>query len=277
MPTLAEVLKAANVKDEVIAGLPPDVVAAVTGFVTQADTTLQTAAQKEAAAQESLRLAKLTEKDTQDYVANYGVTLDKVGSIEAKYKALNTYVESLKAQGFELPDLPADAKPVVPGSPAIGGNAVDANKLKAEVRGEAGAVMAIYFDANNEHQRLYGYPIPDSANAIASEAAQARKPIAQYLAEKYKFADKRREKETADRESSIAAEVKKRTEEAERKIAEKYASNPNLRAGVDSRNSVLPIKHEQFEKANGNIPHRERMNRMLENLHKDVAQIRQTA
>src|SRR5580698_2840988 len=98
MPTLAEVLKAANVKEEVIAGLPPDVVAAITGFVSQADTTLQTAAQKDVEAKETLRLAQLADKDTKDYVANYGISLTEVGSAKAEAKALRTYLESLKAQ-----------------------------------------------------------------------------------------------------------------------------------------------------------------------------------
>jgi hypothetical protein len=280
MPTLQEVLKAANVKEEVIAGLPPDVVAAITGFVSQADTTLQTAAQKDVEAKETLRLAQLADKDTKDYVANYGISLTEVGSAKAEAKALRTYLESLKAQGFdvEIPAAPASgAAAVVPGSPAMGGNAVDYNRLKSEVRGEAGAVMSIFLDANNEHIRLFGTPIPDSSQAIANEAAQARKPLAQYLAEKYQFAAKRKEKETADYNARVAADAKKIIDAERQKDAERLASNPNLRQGETSRSSVIPIKHDEFEKANGNIPHRERMGRMLEKIRKDTAAIRQTA
>jgi hypothetical protein len=49
-------------------------------------------------------------------------------------------------------------KPVVPGSPPIGGNAVDEGKIL----GKVGSVMSQWLDANNEHIRLYGVPIPDS-------------------------------------------------------------------------------------------------------------------
>lgn len=279
MPTLIEILKTNGIAEDVIAGLPPAVVTAVTGYVSQADTTLQTAAQKEAAAAEALRQAALEKDDINRYVENYGNSLTKVASVEAENKALKTYLESLKTQGFEI-TLPSAADPAatpaVPGSPAIGGN-VDVSKLVAQVRGEAGAVMAAYLDANNEHLRLLGTPIPDSSQTIAAEAARARKPIGEYLAEKYKFAEKRKEKQEAEYKARVDADVKARLDEEHRKEAEARASNPNLRPGESSRNSVLPIRHDQFEKANGNKPRNERMRNMLENIHKDTAALRQTA
>lgn len=274
MPTLAEVLKAANVKDEVIAGLPPDVVAAVTGFVSQADTTLQTAAQKETEAREALRLAQLQDKDTKDYVANYGIALTEVGSAKAEAEALRTYLKSLKDQGFDV-QIPA-ATAAVPGSPAMGGN-VDVKQLTSQIRGEVGAVFSSYIDANNEHIRLYGYPIPDNSTNIAAQATQARKPVGQFIAEKYNFEGKRKEKADADYQARVDADVKKKVDAERQKDAERLASNPNLRAGEPSRSSVLPIKHDQFQEASGNIPRRERTQRMLQNIHKEVAAIRQTA
>jgi hypothetical protein len=278
MPTLADVLKSAGVKDEVISGLPPDVVSAVNGYVSQADTTLQTAAQKEAAAQEALRQAALEKKDINDYVETYGNSLTKTASVEAENKALKTYLESLKTQGFDI-QLPAasSSAAVVPGSPAMGANAVDANKIMETVRGQVGSVMSQFLDANNEHIRLYGVPIPDASTDVAAQAAQARKPIGQFLAEKYKFADKRKEQEASARQKEIDSQVKQRLDEEHRKEAEARASNPNLRAGETSRSSVLPIKHDDFQKSSGMVPRRERMGRMLENIHKDVAASRQSA
>jgi len=270
--TVAEILKAANLKDEVIAGLPPEVVTALTGYVSQADTTLQTASQKETAAAEALRQAGLEKADVQKYVEEYGTSLSKNASVEAENKALKTYLETLKAQGFEieLPKVTPEVKPVVPGSPAIGANAVDEGKIL----GKVGSVMSQWLDANNEHIRLYGTPIPDASTDIAAQAASARKPIGEFLAEKYKFVETRKRKEAAAYEARVAADAKKIVDEHDRKAAEARGSNPNLRSGEISRNSVVPIKHEDFEKAGGNVPRRERMTRMLDAVHKDIAAAR---
>lgn len=272
MATVAELLKAANVKDEVIAGLPPDVVTALTGYVSQADTTLQTAAEKETAAAEALRQAGLEKADVQKYVEDYGTSLSKSASVEAENKALKTYLESLKAQGFEieLPKVTGDVKPVVPGSPAIGGNAVDEGKIL----GKVGSVLSQWLDANNEHIRLYGTPIPDSSTSVAAEAASARKSVGEYIAEKYKFSETRKTKEAATYQAKVDADVKTKVDAALRAEAEKRGNNPNLRAGETSRNSMVPIKHEDFEKAGGNVPRRERMARMLDAVHRDVAAAR---
>lgn len=282
MPSLAEILKAANVKDEVIAGLPQEVTSAITGYVSQAETTLQTANQERSAAAEDRRIAGEDRKDIENYVNTYKNSLVKEGSTQAELTALKSYIESLKTQGFELPALPvaasSDGKSAVPGSPAIGANAVDVNKIVSQVRGEAGAVMAQFLDANNEHIRLYGVPIPDSSASIAREAAEARKTVSQFLSDKYHFPEKRKENETAAYNARVAADVKKQLDAEHAKEAEARASNPNLRFGEPSRNSTItPMKHEDFQNLGGNIPRRERLNRMLNSIHKEVAQIQQTA
>lgn len=273
MPTVAEVLKAANVKDEVVAGLPPEVVSALNGYVSTAETTLKTAEQKQEEAAEALRQAGFEKQEIENYVKQYGDSLTETASVKAQNEAMKKYLESLKAQGFDVTIPGADSKPAVPGSPA-GVPAVDENKIINQVRGEVGSVFAQYVDANNEHIRLYGQPIPDSSESVAAEAARARKPVGAYLAEKYKFAETRKQKEETDRQKDRDAYAKTKVEEALRLEAEKRGSNPNLRAGESSRNSVIPIKHDDFEKATGNVPRRERLSRMLDNVHKDVAAAR---
>ena len=272
MPTVAEVLKAAKITDEIVAGLPPEVVTALTGYVSQADTTLQTAAEKEADAVEKLRQAELQDQETHNYVAKYGTTLTEVASAQAEVKALRTYLESLKTQGFEV-QIPAaeTAKAVVPGSPAIGANAVDAEK---KILNTVGTVLAAYTNANNEHIRLYGTPIPDSFEDLTEAGQQARKPFSQYLSERYKFAETRKTKDNEAYEARVKADAAKIVAEERRKDAELRGSNPNLRAGESSRNSVVPIKHDDFQKATENIPRRERLARMLDAVHKDVAAAR---
>ena len=58
MPTVAEVLKAAGVAEEVAAGLPKEVVNALTGYVSEADTKLSTAAEEAKKAEEARRQAR---------------------------------------------------------------------------------------------------------------------------------------------------------------------------------------------------------------------------
>jgi hypothetical protein len=272
MPTVAEVLKAANIADDVAAGLPPDVVKALTGYVAQADAKLGTAAEEARKAEEARRQAELERTEINSYVENYGTSLTKMASVEAKNEALTTYLKTLKTQGFTVPDeLIAGETPgrraAVPGSPAEGGNAVDEKKIL----GRVGSVMSQWFDANNEHIRLYGVPIPDQSEALALEADRARKPLGQYAAEKYKFSDKRQEvaaAETKKREDVIRKEER---EKIEREHAESNGSNPNLRSGEGSRQPYIPkIKSDDFHKADGNVPQRDRLARMKEKIHADV-------
>jgi hypothetical protein len=138
--------------------------------------------------------------------------------------------------------------------------------------------MSQWLDANNEHIRLYGTPIPDPSTNIAEEAARARKPVGEYIAEKYKFRERQGAKEKEVYDARVAADVKTKVDETLRVEAEKRGSNPNLRPGESSRAShVAPIKSEEFHKSDGNVPRRERERRLLENLHKDVEQIRSVA
>lgn len=280
MATVEEILKSAGVADDVAAGLPKEVLAAFNGITTEAATKLSAAAQESHKAEEARRQAELEREEIENYVSKYETSLNQQGSLKAKYDASVAYLKSLKAQGFdvEIPDEAAAGgdgkKAAVPGSPAIGGNAVD----EGRILGKVGSVMSQWLDANNEHIRLYGVPIPDSSTEIGTEAARARKPVGEYLAEKYKFADKRKEKQDSEYQARVDRDVKAKVDEERRKDAEKNGSNPNLRAGEASRASIVPkIKSEEFHKGDGNVPVRERHRRLLENLHKDVEQIRSAA
>lgn len=279
MPTLAEILKTAGIADEVAAGLPKEVVTAITGFVAEADTKLTTAAAEATKAEEARRQAELERKEINEYVEKYGTTVTEVASANARADAYETYLKSLKAQGFEikipgLDDKKTTPEPIVPGSPAKGGNAVS----EAEILGKVGNVMEQWLDANNEHMRLYGTPIPDGSRAVADEAARARVPLGKYIETKYKFADARKAKEDKAFQDKVDAEVAKKLEVKKREDAERFGNNPNLRGGESSRQSTLPkIKSEDFHKSDGNQTRRERMSRMLGNIHKDVEAVRNSA
>jgi hypothetical protein len=191
MPTLAELLKSAGIAEDVAAGVPKEVAAAIETHLTAADTTFKSASEKEEAAREALRISGLKEKEITEYVEKYGTSLTTLANTQAENKALRTYLESLKAQGFEV-EIPAAGAAPKSAPTAAGGN-VDENTILTKVRGEAGMLLSSYVDINNEHIRLYGTPIPDDAETLFAEARNARKDPKTYAAERYKFAAKREE------------------------------------------------------------------------------------
>ena len=75
MPTVSEVLKAAGIADDVANGLPKEVVSALTGFVSEADSKLSTAAQEAQKAEEARRQAEIERKEITEYVAKYETSL----------------------------------------------------------------------------------------------------------------------------------------------------------------------------------------------------------
>ena len=270
MATVAEILKAAGIGDEIAAGLPKEVVTALTGYVSEADTKLTTAQKEAEKAAELRRQAALEKDETKTYVEQYGTKLTDQASLQAKYDATVTYLKSLKDQGFDItiPEVTPGAKPAVPGSPAMGANAVDENAIL----GKVGSVMSQWLDANNEHIRLYGTPIPEPSTTLADEARNARKPIGQYIAEKYQFKTKQSEREQQAFQKRVDEQVAAKLAEEKRKLAEAGGSNPNLRPGEPSRASlVTKIKSEDFHKADGMVPARERNRRMLERIHADIS------
>lgn len=274
--TLAELLKSANIAEDVIAGLPKEVSTTLEGYVSEADTKLQSATTEAEKAEEARRQAELERQEINQYVEKYGTSLTQMADVQAKYDATLAYLKTLKAQGFDIkfPGVEEGAKPVVPGSPAMGANAVDENKIL----GRVGDVMGQYLDANNEHIRLFGVPLPDSSLALGEEAARARKPIGVYIAEKYKFKERQTTKEQEAFQKRVDDAVKLRLDEALRAEAEKRGSNPNLRPGESSRSSFVPkIKGEEFHKSDGNVPTRERHQRLLQKVHADVEAARANA
>jgi len=276
MPSLAEILKQAGVEEEVISQLPPKVVEIATGYVSSAESKLTEAQKAEENAREQLRIAGLERKEIDDYVAKYGADLTQLASLRADNEALQTYVKGLEKEGFKasIPALTAQPSPTaaVPGSPAIGGNATfDPKKFSDNVA----TFIAQSFDVNNEYQRLFGGPMPDSIETIAAEAQQARMSPREYAAKKYGFEQKKQERAAAEEQKKLEAAKTQAVEEFKRKQAEEMGSNPGLVRGQVSRNSVAPkIAKEEFHKSDGFVPARERRSRLLNNIHRDVAATR---
>lgn len=266
--TVEELLKSKGIAEDVITGLPKDVIGHLTGYVSEADTKLQTATDAARTAEEARRQAELEKQEIDKYVTDYGNSLTKTSSIEAKNAALTAYLTKLKADGFAVPEELVSGGPAKV-TPRAEGGILD----EGQILGKVGMVMSQWFDANNEHIRLFGVPIPDDSTTLNVEATRARKPLGEYAAEKYKFKDTRVAKAKADEEKRVEDRVKARLDEEHRKDAEARGSNPNLRNGESSRASLVkPIKTEEFHKSDGRMPRRARLGRMLDNIHKEVAE-----
>lgn len=276
--TVQELLASANISKEVIDGLPKEVASAFESHLTAADQKFTQAQTLEQQAAEKLRIAELQDKEIKEYVANYGTQLTEFASAKAEKEAYQKYLDSLRAQGFEVPNFAAGAPagtPVVQGSPAVGGNAAVDEK---QILNKVGLAMSTFLNLNNEHIRLYGQPLPDDVNALVDEASRARRPLSDYISEKYKFADAKAKRQQEEFQKKVDAEVTAKLEAERRKLAEQNGGNPNLRPGQPSRNSFVPkIKGEEFHKSDGNLPQRERMRRVLDGIHKDIAATNGTA
>lgn len=267
--TVEELLKSQGITEEVIKGLPKEVVGALSTYHTEAESKLTTAQQKESEAAELRRQAELEKEEVKTYVEQYGTDLTKMGSKDAKLAAYDAYLQKLKEQGFEVPaDLLSKEIPVT--KPNTSTSNFDPDKF----RGEVGSVMSQFLDANNEYFRLYGSPLPESSTSLAEEAARARKPIRQYIAERYKFEEKKQEKIAADAKAREDQIRKDERALVEREFSERSGQNPNLRPGETSRNSFVPkIKSEDFHTADGNVPQRTRHNRLLDKIHAEVREL----
>src|SRR5271169_316882 len=99
---VAELLKSRGITDEVIAGLPKEVAATLEAYRTEADTALSTASTKAQEAEEARRQAQLEREEIDNYVKTYGMSLTEKADLEAKLNATNSYLKSLKDQGFDV-------------------------------------------------------------------------------------------------------------------------------------------------------------------------------
>lgn len=263
MPSIAELLAAANVKDEVIKGLPAEVVTVIEGHLTSAANSLTEANRLKA-------LADQGQKEIDEYVVKYGEDLNALASARAQVAGYEAALGKLKADGINIPVFPSPAggQPVVPGSPAMGGNApVDANQIFRT----SAAFAAQGIDASNEYLRLFGSPMPDTIESLATEAQANRMTPAKWAEHKYKFAEKRETKSKEEEQKKLDSYATQKVEEDRRKRAEASGSNPNLVQGGTSRNSVVrKVNPEDFHKADGFQTARERKTRLLQNIHRDV-------
>ena len=190
-------------------------------------------AELEAARAERAEANTFYEEKVVPALANVDKRVAVAESEKARYAA---YLNSLKDQGYDVPDNLLTA-PTKPGSEAVRdpetGKYVTPEQMGNEFKAVAPTMVSL-ISLSNEYQDLFGSPYV-SADADWEEAQKARKPLREFVREKYKFADKKAERDKANEEKRIAAMVDERAKAKEAELTAKYGSNPDLRSPVASK------------------------------------------
>jgi ribosomal protein L32E len=163
----------------------------------------------------------------------------RVATAEAERARLQSYLQSLKNQGYDVP-----AEYITAAGGGGGGNSpvkppdstppyVTRDELSGQFVSAADSLTLIQ-DLNNEYHSLFG-AFPTSLNADFKEAQSARRPLRDYVRDKYKFADKKAEIEAKKLQESIDSKVREQVAVKEKELAAKYGSNPDLRVQIPSK------------------------------------------
>lgn len=232
--TVEEILRQTGLSEEQIKALDAQ---AMHGFTN----VLNTAEAARADAQEAERRYKhLYETEIVPALNNWGSEKATLAAERDFYKAQN---EGARTAGFIPREVPgftpqttepprdangryvADAN-TVPGSPAL--------QMRDVMTGISNAQWAM-----NEHLRLYGQPMPDDFEALLSESSSKMLPFRDYVTQKYKFEDKRKEiadNKAKEHEASIRKDERQKIE---KEYAERGGQNPNLRPASASHYATV--------------------------------------
>ena len=107
---------------------------------------------------------------------------------------------------------------------------------------------------SNEYQDLYGKPYIEADSDFA-EAVKAKKPMRDFVRDKYKFSDKRKERDAAAEQTRIDTLVAAQLATKEAALVAKYGSNPNLSSPMASRNDkvqkIAEARNDSFKSSAG--------------------------
>lgn len=214
---------------------------AITGAIsrwTEADTARSEADRLRKEADESTR--RQNEFWTGEAVPALTKAESRVATAEAERSRLQSYLQSLKNQGY---DVPAEYLSAAAGGGSGGAppppktDTTPPYVTRDELTGQfvsAADSLTLIQDLNNEYHSLFG-AFPTSLNADFKEAQNARRPLRDYVRDKYKFADKRQEMENKKLQDTIDAKVAEKVAAREKELAAKYGSNPDLRVQIPSK------------------------------------------
>ena len=191
----------------------------------------KSAAELESAKSEREEAAKFWEEKVTPALAGTDAKIAAANSEAARYK---TYLQELKDKGYEVPDsvLPAAAKKE-PVQDHATGRFVTPDQMSKEFSAVPNTMVALY-TLGAEYQDLYGQPYLNGPTDF-EEAKKSRKPLTDFVRDKYKFADKKSEREAAALQKKMDEHAAAKVAEAQAKWTETHGSNPETRAPLASK------------------------------------------
>lgn len=231
-------------------GLSAEEITAITGNASQAKA-MTAALQQFEAGQAATAAAAAQQKETQDYWASKTTDLatietkqkelrDRAAAAEARLAARTGWLQSLKTQGYDIPDevigagAPVSTVGVTPTDPPRTDTGQFMTRDEWDKRARSIAPDLVTLTAlSNEYQYLNGKPYTD-INADFAEASKQGKPLTEYVRAKYDFQGKHAAKEQAAAESSYQERYQKDLAAERSKWAQENGPNPNTRVPLPS-------------------------------------------
>ena len=179
----------------------------------------------------------------------------KVASANSEAARYKTYLQSLKDQGYDVPDelLAAPASPANPNPNPANPDYMTREEFRRAAAGTAPDLVTL-ISLSNEYQDLYGKPYIEADSDFA-EAVKAKKPMRDFVRDKYKFSDKRKERDAAAEQTRIDTLVAAQLATKEAALVAKYGSNPNLSSPMASRNDkvqkIAEARNDSFTSSAG--------------------------
>ena len=179
----------------------------------------------------------------------------KVASANSEAARYKTYLQSLKDQGYDVPDelLAAPASPANPNPNPANPDYMTREEFRKAAAGTAPDLVTL-MSLSNEYQDLYGKPYIEAESDFA-EAVKAKKPMRDFVRDKYKFSDKRKERDAAAEQTRIDTLVAAQLATKEAALVAKYGSNPNLSSPMASRNDkvqkIAEARNDSFKSSAG--------------------------
>lgn len=255
MPTLQELATKFGVD---LATINPEFATAVTtemtGAITSAQAKLDEATRARQEAERNLVLAQQERTEVDTFITGHAAERSELATLRANEAGMRAQLEAIKKNNGIDVTLPDSPKPT----------AKPAEFDATQFRGDVGAFIGSTFDANNEHIRLFGKPVPDSLDKIADEAKANRMSPAAWMAKKYDFAGEKAKQDKAAFDKNVADEVAKGVQ-AYKDANPVTSGNPDMTRGEQSRRPII-VKPMSPKDSNefANLSPRERIQRSLQ-------------
>jgi len=180
----------------------------------------------------------------------------KVATAESEAARYKTYLQSLKNQGYDVPDTLLSGTQTTTttndGNPGYITKA-DMERQFAEVGRSTAPSLVALTKLSNEYRDLFGSEYLNIDEDLA-EAQKRGKSLTDFSREKYSFSAKRLERENKKQEDLINKQVEEKYKVREAELAAKYGSNGELRSPLPSKfDKIQSISDERKDAWKQNI------------------------